>query len=184
MFMRLTAADLSEHLVQVALGDREAFRQLYGATHCKLFGIVLRILRRQELAEEVLQEVYVAIWTRACDFTPGRASPISWMAAIARNRALDEVRRRRPEFTDADEKLEDASDPAASPADQAEINADLRRLESCMGGLDASRRDAIRLAYLDGLSRQELADRFQQPVGTIKTWLHRSLKQLKDCLGG
>lgn len=104
------------------------------------------------------------------------------MAAIARNRALDEARRRVPQIADGVD-LPDIADETPSAADRLEQGADLKRLETCLDGLEADRSAMVRLAYLDGLSRQALADKFGQPVGTIKTWLHRSLKQLKDCLG-
>ena len=181
--MLKSSRDISDLLARVAQGDAQAFAALYNATSMKLFGICLRILRRQDLAEEILQEVYIRIWDRAGDFDRSRASPITWMATIAPNRAPDEVRKRSPVFASDMSGKEDIADPARSPAQQAETSEELRRLEACLDKLDAKHRDAVRLAYLDGLSRAELADRFSQPVGTIKTWLHRSLKQLKDCLG-
>jgi RNA polymerase sigma-70 factor (ECF subfamily) len=175
--------DLTTLLSRVAARDREAFAQLYRATHLKLFGITLRILRRHELAEEILQEVYLRIWHRASDFLPSRGSPITWMATIARNRALDELRRRRPHHYNESGSVEEIRDARPTPSEQIETNDDLQRLEACLDKLDRPRRDAVRLAYLDGLSRKELAERFGQPLGTVKSWLHRSLKQLKDCLG-
>ena len=180
--MQTTREDLEVMLARTAKGDRAAFESLYRATSVKLFGIVFRILRQRDTGEEILQEVYVRIWNRAGDFQPGRASPITWMAAIARNRALDEARRRVPQIADGVD-LPDIADETPSAADRLEHGADLKRLETCLDGLEADRSAMVRLAYLDGLSRQALADRFGQPVDTIKTWLHRSLKQLKDCLG-
>lgn len=181
--MSTSSADLAELLSRIAKSDRPAFAELYRATHLKLFGITLRILRQREVAEEVLQEVYVRIWDHAPDFRPGKASPITWMAAIARNRALDEVRRARPRIDDKATAVEMIADTGTSPLDRLVSNDDLSRLERCLEKLEDVRRTAVRLAYLDGLSRKELADRLDMPVGTIKTWLHRSLKELKDCLG-
>lgn len=181
--MLKSSRDISDLLARVAEGDAQAFAAVYNATSLKLFGICLRILRRQDLAEEILQEVYIRVWDRAGDFDRSRASPITWMATIARNRALDEVRKRHPVFAEDMAGTEDIADPARSPAEQAETSEELRRLDACLDKLDAKYRDAVRLAYLDGLSRAELAARFGQPVGTVKTWLHRSLKQLKNCLG-
>ncbi|MEC9367623.1 MAG: sigma-70 family RNA polymerase sigma factor [Pseudomonadota bacterium] len=177
-----TPAELNRLLARTARGDEDAFARLYSATHLKLFGIVLRILRRRELAVEVLQEVYIRIWERAGDFEAGRASPITWLAVIARNRALDEARRRTPRTADEADAAEEVADGSPSALERMEMDDDLRRLEDCLGGLDGQRGTAVRLAYLQGLTRQELAERFGQPVGTIKSWLHRSLKQLKDCL--
>lgn len=181
--MLASAADLAAQLARVAEGDREAFARVYHATSPKLFGVVLRILRQREPAEEILQEVYVRIWERASDFEAGRASPITWMATIARNRAIDEVRRRKPGMTGLDAETLEIADPGETPAEQLETGQSMQRLRNCLDALEERHRDMVRLAYLDGFSRQELAERFDQPVGTIKTWLHRSLKQLKDCLG-
>lgn len=182
MAIPASTAEVGKLLARVAGGDRAAFAALYAATAPKLYGIILRILRRRDLADEVAQEVYVRIWRRARDFDPSRASPITWMAVIARNRALDEARRARPDTVSDDAALDRATDPGPSAIDVVAAGEDKQRLEVCLGELEAEKEHLVRLAYLDGLSRQDLADRFDQPVGTIKTWLHRSLKQLKDCL--
>ncbi len=176
-------ADLADLLARVAARDREAFAAVYKATSAKLWGIVVRILPRRDIAEDVLQDVYVRIWERAVSFDPAKASPITWMATIARNRAIDEVRRKSPvSIEDAPESLEvEQGDP--SPLDNTQMSEDLRRLQKCLQGLDAERREIVLLAYYNGLSRDELAKRFSHPVATIKTWLHRSLAQLRKCLG-
>lgn len=181
--MLRTPDDITALLKRVAAGDSDAFGVLYSATSLKLFGICLRILRRQELAEEILQEVYIRIWDKAADFDPSRASPITWMATIARNRAIDEVRKKKPAFADDMSGTDEISDPGRGPAEHLEAGEDVQRLQHCLEQLNAPQRNAVRLAYLDGLSRAEIAQRLDQPVGTVKTWLHRSLKQLKDCLG-
>jgi RNA polymerase sigma-70 factor (ECF subfamily) len=175
--------ELVDLIARVARRDRQAFAALYQATSAKLFGIVVRILARRELAEEVLQEVYVKIWERAGDFDATRASPITWMATIARNRALDEARRARPVAIDDRPEVLDIADPAELQSDRIEASEDLSRMLDCLARLEPDRRDIVRLAYIDGLSRETLAKRYGRPVATIKTWLHRSLKQLKDCLG-
>lgn len=181
--MLASSSEISKLLARVAGGDRQAFAQLYDATAPKLYGIILRILRRRDEADEVVQDVYVKIWQRAGDFDPARASPITWMASIARNRALDEARRSRVATVSDDGILDRVPDPARSALGAVEAGEERRRLEICLDRLEGDRGSLVRLAYLDGLSRQDLADRFGQPVGTIKTWLHRSLKQLRDCLG-
>ena len=174
---------LADLMARVAGRDRAAFTALYQATSAKLFGIVLRILLRRDLAEEVLQEVYVKIWERAGDFDAGRASPITWMATIARNRALDEVRRVKPVAIDDRPEVLDIADPAELQSDRLEKSEEVARMLDCLGRLEPDRRDIVRLAYIEGLSREALAKRYGRPVATVKTWLHRSLKQLKDCLG-
>lgn len=178
-----TPQEINELLTRVARQDRAAFAQFYRATSSKLYGIVLRILHRRDLADEVLQEVYVKIWERAADFDPGKASPITWSATIARNRALDEVRRRQPvSLEDHPEILEVAS--ADEPAlDRVLRGEDGQRLAKCLDKLEPERRQMVVLAYCEGFSRDELGQRFSQPTNTIKTWLRRTLAQLKVCLG-
>lgn len=176
------SVELSRLLVASAAGDRDAFAALYDATSSKLYGIALRILRRTDLAEEAVQDAYVRIWRRASDFDPGRASAIAWMAAITRNRALDMARLKREASLDEAPDLGDAATDAPNPEEEAELSDELRRLSACLGELDESRRSAVLLAYQSGFSREELAARFSRPVGTIKTWLRRSLVSLKACL--
>ena len=179
----VTRADLSDLLARVARQDKAAFAALYSATSAKLYGIVLRICRRPDVGQELLQEVYIRIWQRAGDFDPARSSPITWMATIARNRALDEVRLKRPLSLEDEPSALEVADPARLPSEWAELADDARRLEECLAALEPDKSDIIRLAYSAGLSREELATRYGRPVATIKTWIHRGLKQLKDCLG-
>ena len=177
------AQELTALLSRVAQQDRAAFTAVYKATSSKLYGIVLRILQRRDIADEVLQEVYVKIWDRAADYDPRMASPITWMATIARNRALDEVRRKRPDsIEDHPELLEAASDEESALA-AVMRGEDGKRLADCLSRLDPDRRQMVVLAYCEGLSRDELAEKYGQPVNTVKTWLRRSLAQLKGCLG-
>ena len=167
---------------RVGAGDRQAFAALYQATSAKLYGVVLRILKRRDIADEVVQEAYVRIWNSASTFDPARASPTTWMVAIARNRALDEVRRAVPVSLDAEPEALEVADGNMLALERLEIASDLARLAACIEGLDPKRRDIVKLAYLEGLSREELGQRFGHPEGTIKTWLRRSLQQLKACL--
>lgn len=173
---------LAELLLRCAAGDRGAFRTLYDSTSAKLFGTILRICRDRDLARDLLQEAYVKIWQNAERFDASRSSPITWMVSIARNRAIDEIRRVRHEITgDGDDLLEVAADfvdPLAS-RDQREERA---RLMRCLDGLDDERRQAVLLAYCHGASRESLAERLGRPVPTIKTWLRRGLAQLRGCL--
>ncbi|MEQ1651212.1 MAG: sigma-70 family RNA polymerase sigma factor [Hyphomicrobium sp.] len=178
-----TPQELSSLLGRVALKDRAAFADVYRATSSKLFGIILRILKRRDIADEVLQEVYVKIWDRAADFDPRMASPITWMATIARNRALDEIRRKRPESIEDHPELLDMPSDEDSALTNVMRGEDGQRLSDCLTRLEEPRRQMVVLAYCEGLSRDELAVKYGQPVNTIKTWLRRSLAQLKGCLG-
>ena len=169
-------------LRRVAARDKTAFATLYRETSAKLFGLVSRILASRDAATEVLQETYVRIWERAGDFDPARGSPVAWMATIARNRALDELRRVRPASLDA---MPEGFEPEADPVDplaSRERSEALSALIACLGQLDAERREVLMLAYYRGASREALAVRFGRPESTIRTWLRRSLAQLRDCL--
>jgi RNA polymerase sigma-70 factor, ECF subfamily len=173
---------LDKLLADAAAGDEASFAELYQATSAKLFAVALRILRSREAAEEVLQEAYVRIWERAGDFKPEIASPITWMAAIVRNRSLDEVRRRGARPTADVSELDDVASEDEHPLEALGREEDVARLLRCLEGLEPEKKEIVRLAYLDGFSREALAKRFGRPEGTIKTWLHRSLAQLRGCL--
>jgi RNA polymerase sigma-70 factor, ECF subfamily len=178
-----SSQDLSSLLARVAQRDRAAFAGVYKATSAKLFGIILRILKRRDVADEVLQEVYVKIWECAADFDPRMASPITWMATIARNRALDEIRRKRPESIEDHPELLDVASAEDSALTNVMRGEDGQKLTECLSRLEEPRRQMVMLAYCDGFSREELAKKYGQPVNTVKTWLRRSLAQLKGCLG-
>ena len=175
--------ELTNKLLRVAKQDFAAFDAVYELTSAKLFGIILRILHRRELAEEVLQEVYLKIWERAGDFDPSRASPITWMAVLARNRALDCARNNASAPIDYVEDVDIHSDCRQLDSNLSELSDDVQRLFDCLNGLAPEKRDMVLLAYHEGYTREDLAKKFNSPVNTIKTWLHRSLAQLRECLG-
>ena len=179
----LTAAELVRLLAAVADGDQAAFERLYAATRAKLYGVVLRILRRADLADEVMQEAYLKIWNSAGQFDPALASPITWMVTIARNRAIDLVRKKRDvSVEEAPEVLELAAE-SVDPLTARERSEELRRLLDCLGRLDPDERRLMLLAYYNGLSREQLAAKLGRPVNTIKTWLRRSILAVRECLG-
>jgi RNA polymerase sigma-70 factor (ECF subfamily) len=173
---------LEQLLKGVAAADEAAFAELYQATSSKLFAVALRILRNREVAEEVLQEAFFKVWEKSRDYDPAIASPLTWLGTIVRNRALDEVRRRvaRP-FADAAE-LDNVASEDEHPLETIGRREDVDRLMRCLERLEPEKQQIVRLAYLDGMSREALAKKFDRPEGTIKTWLHRSLAQLKGCL--
>ena len=173
---------LTELLIRIAARDAAAFAALYKQTNAKLYGVVARILTRGDVAADVLQEAYVRIWEKAGEFDPLKGSPLAWMATIARNRALDEVRRVRPvSVEDQPEGFELAAEEI-DPLAARERSEGLSALVDCLKALDEEKRAIVLLAYYRGSSREALAKRFGRPVPTIKTWLHRSLAQLRDCL--
>jgi RNA polymerase sigma-70 factor (ECF subfamily) len=174
--------DLNNLLSRIATRDATAFAALYKQTNAKLYGVVARILTRGDAAADALQEVYVRIWEKAGEFDPRKGSPLAWMATIARNRALDEVRRVRPvSLEDQPEGFEPAAEEI-DPLAARERSEGLAALVDCLKALDEEKRALVLLAYYRGSSREALARRFGRPVPTIKTWLHRSLAQLRDCL--
>jgi RNA polymerase sigma-70 factor, ECF subfamily len=179
----LTMPELVWLLAAVAKGDQAAFERLYQATRAKLYGAALRILRRADLADEVIQETYLKVWSSAGQFDPAIASPITWMVAIARNRAIDLVRKKSE--ISLEEQPEAMQVPAESPDPLANrmVSEELKRLLACMGALDEERRRLVLLAYYSGLSRDQLAAKFDKPVNTIKTWLRRALLDIRECLG-
>lgn len=173
---------LTALLARVAGKDEDAFSELYEASSSKLFAVALRILRNREQAEEVVQEAYVKIWNRAGDFQPDIAAPTTWMAAIVRNRSLDEVRRKKGKVFVDDGVLDSLESDDESAVALLERQDDVAKLRECLEGLEAEKRKMVCLAYLDGMSREDLAHKFGKPEGTVKTWLRRSLMQLKGCL--
>ena len=173
------AAEIADLIARCALRDRQAFRTLYGRTSAKLYGVTLRILRNRSEADEALQEVYVKIWQRADRYVPGGYSPISWLVAVARNHALDVLRARRPESDDIDLAL-GVADAGPNPEQAALQRAERSRIDDCLGQLEADRADAVRGAYLDGYSYEELATRYEVPLNTMRTWLRRSLLNLRE----
>ena len=180
-----TRSQLAAALVRVAGGDRAALNMVYRDTSAKLFGVCLRILNNRSEAEDVLQEVYVTVWRKAAAFDPGRASPITWMVAIARNRAIDRLRAsaisRRMEPIEAADAV---SDPAPAAVERVELAQQHQRLAGCLEELEARHSAAIRAAFLDGATYEELATRMSVPLGTMKSWIRRGLLKLRACLEG
>ena len=160
--------DLNSLLSRIALQDRRALRDLYDATAGRLLAVADRLLRDRAAAEDVLQEVYVTVWTRAAQYPAVHSNPMAWLTSMVRNRAIDQLRRNRPEvplqWQDADgrEHRHDVADDS---------------------GLDAEPRRDVMLAYYEGLTHADLALRLGRPLGTVKAWVRRSLMHLKDCLG-
>ena len=167
----------------VAKGDQAAFERLYTATRAKLYGVVLRILGKPELAEEVMQETYLKVWKMAHTFDPTLASPITWMVAMARNRAIDIVRRRSEVSIEDEPEAQNVAAESAPPLARREMTEELKRLLACLGKLDPEKQRIVLLAYYSGWSREQLSTKLDIPVNTIKTWLRRSLLEIRECMG-
>ena len=183
-----SAADTARERLKAAMGrlaagDRAALEEVYRATSVKLFGICYRILGDRKEAEDALQDVYVNLWRRADRFDPDRASPISWLAVFARNRAIDRLRSGRVQREAA--PLEAAAEVAdAAPlAEDLLIDAERKaRVHHCLSQLEDNQRDNIRAAFFDGRTYAELAEAGDVPLGTMKSWIRRGLQRLKTCL--
>jgi RNA polymerase sigma factor (sigma-70 family) len=164
-------------------GERAALGEIYSATSAKLFGICLRILQDEADAEDALQEVYVSLWRGAARFDENRASPIAWLASLARNRAIDRLRRRGRLRLDVPiEAAAEVADGTPLPDALAEAGEERARIFDCLDGLEDKQGGAIRQAFFDGASYPELAERLAVPLGTMKSWIRRGLAKLKECL--
>jgi RNA polymerase sigma-70 factor, ECF subfamily len=171
-------------LAGCARKDQAAFARLYQSTSSKLFGVALRILRREDWAEEVLQDCYVSIWNHAGSYETGLSAPMTWMTSIVRNRCLDWLRRPQTEATGAeyDVAVEAWQDDSPGPMEQLMAAGDAQALARCLRQLEGKQRQSIMLAFFHGMSHTELAGHMKQPLGTVKTWVRRGLERLKGCL--
>jgi len=185
--------ELSGLLARTGLGDRAAFATLYERTSAHLLGVVMRIQRDRALAEDILQEVYVNVWRAAQSFDAAQSQPLTWLTSVARNRAIDSLRRAQAQpqlktnlTTSIDDEETDVydtvADDAPGPLDLLSRASDARALSACMQGLSAQQRQSVALAFFDGLSHAEVAEAMRQPLGTVKSWVRRALMSLKSCL--
>lgn len=175
-------AELENLIARTALRDRAAFAALYGATSAKLFGICLRVLKDRAEAEDALQEVYIKVWDRADRYQVTGHSPMTWLITVARNAAIDRLRRRPRDGGGVDAQDLALPDPAPGPEARAVAASEAGRVVACLGEQDPDRSAALRGAYLEGETYADLARRFDVPINTMRTWLRRSLQKLKECL--
>jgi RNA polymerase sigma-70 factor (ECF subfamily) len=178
----VSSADISALIGRVAKQDRAAFAKLYEATAPKLLGVVLRIMKDRSWADDVIQEAYLKVWQRAVLFDAGKASPITWLVSVARNKAIDELRKHPAGRTTTDDAMDERIARQPTVQDQMEDQQAVSKLNHCIGQLEKERQNMVRLAYLNGWSREELASQYEQPVNTVKTWLRRALQDIKGCL--
>jgi len=174
--------ELNRLLQQAGRSDQQAFAELYRRTSSKLFGVCLRMLHDRGAAEEVLQEIYITVWNRAASFDAAKASAITWLTTLSRNKAIDRLRQHREELPDDPRTLDEAVDEQPSPAAQAQTSQEHRRLTDCLDALEPQQRSSVREAFFSGATYNELATRCQVPLGTMKSWIRRSLMQLRTCL--
>ena len=181
--MQPEEAELSAWIFQAGGGDQAALRRLYVAESARLFGIALKILRERSAAQDALQDGFVAVWQRARQFDPARGPARVWLAAIVRHRALDLVRRRGRETLSDDPGLGDEA-VTDDPVERIAAAADGARLHDCLKGLEEKNRRSIVLAFVDGLSHAQVAEKLDLPLGTVKAWIRRGLLSLRACMEG
>ncbi|WP_297734479.1 sigma-70 family RNA polymerase sigma factor [uncultured Maricaulis sp.] len=167
-------------LKQVSLGSRSAFSELYDITNAKLFGVTLRILHDRAEAEEAVQDCYLNVWRRAAKYDAGRASAMSWLIAVARNAAIDRLRRRRE--TAPLESAPEPADESHSAEDLVVFAGEADRLHDCLGALSGKESEFVRQAFMTGQSYPEVARAADKPLGTVKSVIRRALMKLRDCL--
>ena len=184
--------ELAALLSRVGLGDRAAFATLYKQTAAHLMGVVVRINRDRAQAEDVLQEVYVNVWRAAGRFDAAMSQPMTWLTSVARNRAIDSLRRRQtaPQTVstalgtddDPDDMLQYQASDAPGPLELLARAGEAHALTACLGELSGEQQQSLALAFYQGLSHAEVAAHLRQPLGTVKSWLRRGLQALKACL--
>jgi RNA polymerase sigma-70 factor (ECF subfamily) len=178
--MATAAVEITWLLAASAKGDVASFERLYGATCAKLYGVVLRILRRHDLAAEVMEEAYLQIWCTAGEFDPTLFSPTAWMVAIARRRAIDLARRPETTASEGEAEIEESDGPGAVP--RRELTDELKRLLTCIGRLDPDRQRMLLLAYYGAFSREQLAGKLEIPDYQLKAALRSCLSEIEQCL--
>ena len=178
----LTDADVTDIITRCARGDRAALKQLFDAETPRMIGVAERILRRRALAEEATQDTFVQIWRRAASFDATLGSGRTWLYTILRNRSLTILRTESRTDLTADESVFDGQSEEDNPETIVLKLGEASRLRACLEQLEPNRRQAIVLAYAKGLSHGELAGKLGIPLGTIKSWIRRSMSSLKECM--
>ena len=177
-------ARLMELLARTALKDQRAFADLYRLASPHLYAVALRILREAAAAEEVLQESFVNIWHHAGSYVAAKSQPLTWLTSIVRNRCLDQLRRHEVETVTMDDEEEGVTiaseDP--TPLEMLLSGADTHAVRDCVETLEPGQKQAIALAFFQGLSHSELSQHLRQPLGTVKSWVRRGLERLRTCL--
>lgn len=182
-----SSQQLKTLLALTARQDATAFRALYEAVAPKLYGFLLRILNKRELAEEALQESFVSIWHNASGYQPQLAAPMTWMTTIVRNKAFDLLRRQDDNVEmDAEsfnkEVMEALESPDRGPGQVLQLSQDATALARCFRTLEGLQKQAIVLAYYHDASHSDIASQLTLPIGTVKTWIRRGLERLRLCL--
>jgi RNA polymerase sigma-70 factor (ECF subfamily) len=171
-------------LAAVGRGDTHALAIIYGQTGAQLFAVLRRILKRRDLAAEVLHDVFIKVWQQAASFDVRRGPAMAWLVRIARHAAADRLRRTRYDTPYNPSALDEPTSEEVDSAAAAFATAESRALYDCLDQLDPEPRDCLLLAYWDGFTPEELARRLDRPADTVRNWVRHSLLRLKQCLEG
>lgn len=179
--------DYEAALKACASGERAALHRIYQREAGRLIGVALRIVRRRDVAEDIVHDAFVRIWEKAASFDASRGSGRGWIYSVVRHGALNHVRDHAREVWRDDDALdgagdEDATARVADPYQRVLLSSESGQLYECLGRLDVAKRSSILMAYLEGCTHSEIADRLAAPLGTVKAWIRRGLQALKECL--
>lgn len=175
-------------LSRIALRDAAALQTLYGLVASRLLAVAWRVVQDRGMAEDVLQEVFLTVWNQSAQRTAGQSLTLAWLCVVTRNRAIDLLRKKKPETSlhwhdnDGDEHFHDVPDDNGSPMEQLLEHEEGQRLGHCLGALEGEPRQAVLLAFYEGLTHPQIAERMRRPLGTVKAWTRRSLLRLKGCM--
>ncbi|WP_422134866.1 sigma-70 family RNA polymerase sigma factor [Endozoicomonas sp. ALD040] len=173
---------LAKDLARCARGEQKALKNLYQQTSAKLFAVILRILKDRELAEDCLQQVYIKIWQASSSYNSSKAAPMTWMNTIARNQALDHLRKLKREPQMETETLDLQVDQSSSQEQMVTDRQNSQEVHRCLKTLNDNQRRCLELSYFDGMTHQNLSNQLEVPIGTVKTWIRRGLMRLKECM--
>ena len=175
--------NLKDLLIESARGDEAAFSRLYQHTAPHLFSLCLRIVKREDYAEDVMQEAFIQIWYSAKDYHADRGAPMAWLASIVRHRALDLLRREKSQFSRVEDLAQQPRpDPVSGPLTKTVHSSEFSAFIKCLKTLQEPQRQAILLSYYYGYTHSQLAHYMKQPLGTVKAWIRRGLKSVRDCM--
>ena len=173
---------LAEDLARCARGEQKALKHLYQLTSAKLYAVILRILKDKELSEDCLQQAFIKIWQASSSYNSSKAAPMTWMNTIARNQALDHLRKLNREPQMETETLDLQVDQSSTQEQMATDRQGSQEVHRCLKTLNDNQRRCLELSYFDGMTHQSLSDQLEVPIGTVKTWIRRGLMRLKECM--
>jgi len=174
----------AELLEKCSRQDQRAFKELYDKASPKLYSVCLRLLQKPDLAEDVLQEAFIKIWQKADSYSPQKGKAMTWMATVVRNKALDKLRSMKLKAAETEIQYEglDFASEDLEPDNRENLSQEMQRLMKCLDLLQPAQRECILMSYYYGHTHQELSEKLNKPLGTVKAWIRRGLETLKPCL--